>query len=139
MTGELGQQTIALGLDRIDEIGLVDSGKDPVDEADQVALAAVAKEVVERESELVEIAFAQGKGRDRTIGKVDRVPASGGGLSVAAVSIGLEAAELGTVAAMVGEHALDRLPARSCRGVRCSPQAIRSEIPWKLKPVISQS
>src|SRR5665213_3775899 len=95
-TGELGYQAIALGFDRVDQVGCVDGGEHPVDGADQVALTAVAKEVVEREGELVEVAFAQGKLGNRTIGEIAWVLAGRRRLAVAAVPISVEAAELRT-------------------------------------------
>src|SRR5665213_573552 len=121
---ELGYQAIALGFDRVDQVGFVDGGEHPVDGADQVALTAVAQEVVEREGELVEVAFAQGKFGNRTIGEIRWVLAGRRRLAVAAVAIGVEASELRTLAAVFGKRALDRVPGRVAMAVdvvACDP------------------
>src|SRR5665213_586500 len=70
-TGELGYQAIALGFDRVDQVGFVNGGEHPVDGADQIALTAIAKEVVEREGELRTVAPVFGNGAfDRVPGRV---------------------------------------------------------------------
>src|ERR1019366_3728150 len=101
-TRELSYQAIALGFDRVDQVGFVDGGEYRVDGADQVALTAIAQEVVEREGELVEVAFAQGKFGHRTIGEIRWVLAGCRRLAVAAVAISVEAAELRTLAPVFG-------------------------------------